>query len=291
MPVTFKDQATEMIILAPSGSLKNWASDTVTDTSVAMPVPQLVYDGATEVDVIDGVNRGVAVLKRSRGNAGNAVDALTVVSDDGIPANNKAHKLRVDAESDGLYRTNPAETIAFYAPGDPEPITRAIIGSDVDMVWDEPLQRLFIGLSDVTRGHNVGAVTNKSGGVCSVLVGKVDANQKITLYPVLKNPSSYLFADVRNPDAASFVEKDAGNYNKYILGFYENNTNNNNTTTPVDLFASARAVRTMHTSTGKSYLIVNGGVGSRTNNPRNVNTQIYAMPLVDEGNDAGFVGF
>ncbi|MBX9831236.1 hypothetical protein K2X40_04735 [Candidatus Babeliales bacterium] len=270
-----KDTATSAIILAEKGSVKNWASDTVTDTGAAMGIPSLVYDGNTEVFSVDGTNRGIAVLKR-------AGDALTVVTHDATKPSS-ARKLRVDAESDGLFRKmgvndDPAQTLAFYAPGDPEPITRALIGADVDMFWDEPLQRLYVGLSDVTRGHDIGAVTDKSGGVCSVLVGHVDdANQKITLYPVIKNPSSYLFADDRDPDHAPGTPADIGNFNKYILGFYEKNSKAN------DLFASARAVRTMHTSTGKSYLIVNGGVGSRANNPRNVSTQVYAVPLADDG--------
>ncbi|MBY0353938.1 hypothetical protein K2W90_06255 [Candidatus Babeliales bacterium] len=271
-----KDASTA--ILVNMDSLKTWASDTVVDTGMT----KLIYDGATDVSVIDGVNRGIAVLKFARDGAGNALEALQVVTHDATKLSS-ARKLRVDAESDGSIRKigvteKPAQTLAFYAPGDQEPITRALIGADVDMFWDEPLQRLYVGLSDVTRGHEIGAVTDKSGGVCSVMVGQVDdANQKITLYPVIKNPSAYLFADDRDPDHAPGTPADTGNFNKYILGFYEKNTK------AEDLFASARAVRTMHTSTGKSYLIVNGGVGSRTNNPRNVSTQVYAVPLADDG--------
>ncbi len=123
-------------------------------------------------------------------------------------------------------------------------ITRAAqVGGFGDMYWDSRLGRLFIGLTDVKRVDPA-----EGGGVVSLLVGRIENNSLVVEPAVALNLN---FFDLNSDD--------------FIFGFYSNNV--------VDLKASVRKIRTMHTSTGYSYVIINASVENR-------NDVVYAIPLV-----------
>lgn len=117
--------------------------------------------------------------------------------------------------------------------------------------WDEKLSRLYLG-TGVTAG-NVGATDR----AISVLVGEVNATGNYGVLDFLPTVA----------DTAAFANVATG-----IVYTNQNAT------------VVARHVKTMHTSTGHAYLIVNGGNGA--NNA--VGNLVYAVPLV-QGNDTATV--
>lgn len=285
--------------IIPANSVKTWKSAEIAD---ADGVVSRYGDGKTSIAGAEGKYRGIAVLKNNQ-------DSLTVWKNEkpdftavgGAGTDRYASYLKTDVEDDLIDRKdNPVRSIAFSAPCDANPISNAVLGSGVDMFWDEPLQRLYIGLSDVTRGAPTGAVWNKSGGVCNVLMGKWDNNvdsSVFKLYPVIKNVNSYLFQDDITPDAAP-AKHDVGHFRDYIFGFYLNDKNTiPSPSVPLKTvvkgkddnpIASAKKVRVMHTSTGLDYLIINGGVATEATKD-SVNAQVFAVPLVGINGDKGFV--
>lgn len=129
-------------------------------------------------------------------------------------------------------------------------ITQAA-GGDVDLgdiYWDASLQRLFIGLVDAHRNSTV-----NPGGVVSVLVGRLDGDKLIIESAI--NLTQALFSLSQRTD---------------IIGSYYNVLAN--------IISSAFKLKTMKTSTGKNYLIVNGYTGLvATDDWKN---RIYALPIV-----------
>ncbi|MCK4650966.1 hypothetical protein KAT08_02200 [Candidatus Babeliales bacterium] len=124
----------------------------------------------------------------------------------------------------------------------------AQIGGLGDMYWDSSLNRLFIGLTSVERVNDA-----IDGGVISLLVGRIVDGKLIIETAVTGN--------------ADLFENNSSNF---IFGFrYDDDVN---------VSASVRKIKTMHTSTGKSYLIVNSGVGIGS-----IKNEVYALPLVKTG--------
>lgn len=119
---------------------------------------------------------------------------------------------------------------------------------DVDfgsMYWDPNLQRLFIGLINAKKSN-----VNDAGGAVSVLVGRLDEN-KLIIEPVIALEQN-LFTE---------------NSGDHVLGFYYiNNT---------DIASDCFNIKTMKTSTGKNYLIVNGVTSTAIEKDK-----IFAFPLV-----------
>ena len=119
--------------------------------------------------------------------------------------------------------------------------------------WDEPLQRLYIGMSQITTNTQF-----DPAGARSVIVARlaVDANN---------NPTGALtFEKIASDDAFTTTS------NSLVVGAFQYADQS-----PLTL--GVRNLRTMHTSTGKSYLIVHGG----NDNPGN---RIFALPLVNNNN-------
>ena len=112
------------------------------------------------------------------------------------------------------------------------------------MYWDDQLQRLYIGLELTTSG-----ITDN--GAKAVVVGQVQNCGALELHNIA-------------PDAA-FTAGETGN----IVGTINEDDEQQS--------IWIHHIRTMHCSTGPSYLIVNGGVLT-TDEGNNV---IYALPLVD----------
>ncbi|MFC1894338.1 hypothetical protein ACFLYH_00125 [Candidatus Dependentiae bacterium] len=131
----------------------------------------------------------------------------------------------------------------------------ARVGGLGDMYWDSTLKRLFIGLIGVERTN-----ANAAGGAISILVGRIENNVLIVEPCVALN-------------AALFT----ANTNEFVLGFYRDN--------PVVSKSFAYKLRTMHTSTGYSYLIVNGGITNL-----NIKNRFYALPLIKGGDVIANIG-
>lgn len=143
----------------------------------------------------------------------------------------------------GIKAQEVDQTIPEVGFGTDQP---TIVPNQVLLTWDDPLQRLFIGLQLAT-GPTAG------DGALSVIVASVSATGALTLYNIA-------------PDGAFSAA---------------NQTNIVGVITPTGtLNLSTQQMQVMHTSTGASYLIVNGG----NDIAANVGNQIYALPLVDVGN-------
>lgn len=128
-----------------------------------------------------------------------------------------------------------------------------------DMYWDSTLQRLFVVLTSVTQED----VTDNGGVVC-LLVGRLDSDKLIL--------ESSIELD------GSFFKKNAIGNN--VVGFYADDNN--------QYYASGYKVRVMHTSTGFSYLIINGG--KEITNDGGAKVSVYALPIVKKNNDKEKIG-
>ncbi len=256
---TFDDTAND---LADAGAAKTWVS-LQSDTS---------DDVGANVAVVDGSNRGIAILQDDG-------TSLVVRNPDNVTnIGTKARKVNLDARRDSFVFFDTADAaqrgISFFHPGTQNPITRATIGDDVVMHYDQPLERLYLGFSDITRGADTGSVSDYSGGVCSVLMGRKNAtSNSFEFFPVISNVSAKLFTD------------DSKNH---AIGFHQ--VKKSDPDDDIELHARVHNLKTMHTSTGKSYLIVNGGV-EEVNNITTVNTPVYAFPLISDDAFLEAVGF
>lgn len=211
----------------------------VSDSKSEMPTVQAWGDP-------NGVNRGIAVLNQ--------------VDDTGLNVNSTTKlDVTVDARVVGFTDANESE------------MQTALIGNRVAMYWDEHLQSLYIGLSNVRRDDVAHA-----GGVTSIVVGKFGDVPSLTFNPITKTLAVILFD-----------QSDEGSSD--ILGFYRYTDQQN------PFSASTFHLRVMHTSTGKDYLIMNGGVDTRDNQaePSVLGTQVYAVPLVGQDDEVnkGFAGY
>lgn len=186
-------------------------------------------------------NRGVVLLSVDADPA----NGLT-------PTNARAVNLNVTALLANLNGTQP---VAFKSAGG---INNAVLGNGVDVVWDQKLQRFYMGFNSITRNAN-----NLIGGVVSVVVGKYNAAGNNVEYLPLFNPTV---------DPATFFTNNTPNG---IIGFRYDAVG----TKPA--VASAYKVRVMHTSTGRSYLIVNGGVIDDAAEINMAKPLVYALPLLD----------
>ncbi|MBD3272776.1 hypothetical protein GF385_00295 [Candidatus Dependentiae bacterium] len=115
-----------------------------------------------------------------------------------------------------------------------------------DMYWDSNSGRLFIGLVGAKRSNFAA-----NGGAVSILVARLDEDKILKVESVL-NLDSSLFTD---------------NSSNHVLGFYSTNA--------TDLITNCYKLRTMQTSTGKNYLIVNGATSTTDNK-----NKIYAFPVL-----------
>ncbi|MFA5074926.1 MAG: hypothetical protein WC436_02375 [Candidatus Babeliales bacterium] len=126
-----------------------------------------------------------------------------------------------------------------------------------DMYWDSNLQRLFIGLLSAKQTAN-------NAGLIGLLVGRVENNNLVIESSISLN-------------STNFNE----NTDTYGVGFYH--TDNN-----LNIKNSIYKVRTMHTSTGYTYLIINGGVYEfGVANKTNI---VTALPLVQSSSTVSNIG-
>lgn len=121
------------------------------------------------------------------------------------------------------------------------------------LYWDKELKRLYIGINQITANTTIG------DGARSIIVANPETNGIDSFYNIA-------------PDSA-FAQGDL----TQIVGVITGDTNYQT--------LGAKFIRTMHTSTGKSYLIVNGGnADAQASLPTSDITPgntIYALPIVD----------
>lgn len=186
---------------------------------------------------------------------------LQMQSRNGSVAQDFAYRLNIEPHStQKKYPVSPlleTEQVQVSFTDDPSGcpyITGAFVGPIVDMHWNKKLKRLYVGLGQVT-GEN-----RRKGGVVSVLVGRVDeASNTMIMHPIF--PFDYA--------KKLFPSNDISR----IVGYFHSDASR--------MIASALKVRTMSTSTGQEYLIVNGGV-DRLYDKARLSPLVWALPLVPQ---------
>lgn len=129
-----------------------------------------------------------------------------------------------------------------------------ITNTNLDFIWDDPLQRMYIPIT-----LQINPANNGNLGGRSIAMGIVDSGGHLTIRAIA-------------PDSAFTLDT----FNQ-IIGLEKSMTD---VTQPI---ITANKVRVMHCTTGPSYLIVNGDI-QRDTNPiidNSINNTIYALPLVD----------
>lgn len=211
----------------------------------------------------DGIDRGVSIVKAENTKL--------------VPAQ-KAVKL--DAMAYNLTNTSATVNLAFYDNADTvgnNAITHAQLGEKVAMYWDDKLKRLFIGLE---ARRDSASELNKAGGILNIAVGRFDkANASAPVADVFKissiveSPSKALFYDtsaVSDPNKKNVIDR--------VVGFYfDSSSNPPDAKIPfnTDVVLATEMIRTMHTSTGKDYLITLGRMSDGVTTVR----EVYALPL------------
>jgi len=126
------------------------------------------------------------------------------------------------------------------------------IGDNAVLHWDEPLQRLYIGLKEITSSDSANA------GVRSVIVARTNENDSLS------------FSAIAPDGAFTSGETDE------IVGVLAESEK-----------IGVHHLGVMHTSTQRDYLIVNGGNAEGDTVPGNV---VYALPLYNDPSDPDLHG-
>lgn len=197
---------------------------------------------------------GFIRLKKSADGTSLRVQGLT-----GLVGDDIAYRLHTRAPH--LFADTPVVSIRAVYCGN----AAAAIGQGVTMVWDEYLKRLFVGLTGVT-GKN-----STPGALCGLLVGLVDSKNQLLLQTPLEVPQ---LDELLIPSKTD----------RYGIGYISVTD-----ATQQDCLLFHLGV--MHTSTGRHYLIANGGVatvGDAVSNRTRLGN-VFALPLVATG-DSDTVG-
>lgn len=207
-------------------------------------------NGTTWEDpTVAGDNRGIAVIQ---------------------PANPPTSLLVRDATN----FANPAKAQEFILTPDKNfvafddvnaTIDTAELGPNVDMFWNKNLQRLYVGLENVHRDDPA-----KEGGILGLVMGRIDpaGNGSLVLQPVVSDVKKALFYDGATPNVIDRV-----------VGFYADGVVANDGDKPFSV--SVKQMRSMRTTTGKDYVIVNSNVGFAGVGGQNI-SGIFALPVLGE---------
>jgi hypothetical protein len=122
------------------------------------------------------------------------------------------------------------------------------IGPFATMYWDDQLQRLYIGLELTTS-------TSINSGAKAVVVGEIENCGKLNFHNIAPNAAF----EVGSSDQGHTIVGTINDTSDQKIIWIHN-------------------LRTMHCSTGPSYLIVNGGILTTDDEGNNI---LYALPLVD----------
>jgi len=176
-------------------------------------------------------------------------DSIVLTQSDAENGTTTSKAKRVDPTIDEL-------KIPTYSTSDPI-ITVTDIGIEVCLHWDDKLQRLYIGIESLRTN------TTTQAGARSIIVARV-----------VNTNGLMSFAEIA-PDTA------------FTPGATNQIVGAKKTAMQTPLTIGALYLRTMHTSTGKSYLIVNGGNGVMVDSTTVVpGNRIFALPLVDVNDPA-----
>lgn len=226
----------------------------------AVPAMGQDFDAASPA----GDNRGIAVLRR-------AVDDLTIINND------KATKLDLAAYDLNDPAKKPLVRFAFFNGADAADfanhIDNAKLGNTAAMFWDDTFQRLFIGV-DAKRN-----MASKAGGVLNLAVGRLEKDPAVAtattadvlmISPIVENPTKDLFYKAGAQATINTIDK--------VVGFYFDSTSNavaGTIDTAAEASLATEIIRSMHTTTGKDYLIIAGKLFDGATTVR----EIYAIPL------------
>lgn len=136
-------------------------------------------------------------------------------------------------------------------------ISTDIISFDVSqasLYWDDQLERLFIGLIDV-KATNLPATTDTTTVLCAV--GRFDTSGTFIMEPIIALNQNLITDNQKN-----------------YLGFKQTK---DSASSPV---GSLFKLGIMHTSTGRAYLIAQGGVCTDETEKAQLGSLIFALPLV-----------
>lgn len=195
--------------------LKDAAGTDVTNGVVALAgsssyVFALVGSAGKTFDALDANDRGVAVLQKKVG--GTTPPATDSSTDTATSSQSSLAQLNASdfTSTDGIVAsrldvsTTP-QLFSFVDPSATNPIAKAWVGTNASMVWDEKLQRLYVGLSDVSRDD-----ANKEGGCLALTMGLIDVQANggtspaLRFVPVVKNIGKDLFYK-KTGDAANYA--------------------------------------------------------------------------------------
>ncbi len=204
-------------------------------------------NGATWRDATDNLSNGIACLVSTNNSLQqtNANDVTVFDTPQAMPINFEAGDNPMIAFSHGTFNA------VFGTDNASDP-------NNVAMHWDSNLQRLFIGLNQVQPGSDT-----SGSGVVSLLIAGISTDKKTPfIKPIVNNPNEVILP--------------AADQTKQIIGCGINSTTN---------AISTLLVKTMRTSTGKDYAIVNGGSIANIATINTVNSWVYALPIMPAGND------
>lgn len=149
-------------------------------------------------------------------------------------------------------------TGSFLIPGGATALT--MIGANPAFCFDEQLNRLYVGIQ-ATATASGGA--GQTSGICAV-----------GIYPVSLVGTTITVGAQLVPAGSATDMANVFSATDKIVGISQNNTASS---------ASILKLRTMHTSTGMAYLIVNGNIGASATAglALQVANQVFAVPLVN----------
>lgn len=169
--------------------------------------------------------------------------------------------------------------LAFYSQEDAvgdKAITKAKIGEKAAMFWDDKLQRLFIGLE---ARRDPDTEINKAGGVLNLAVARLEKKATtpepttadlVKISPIVQAPDKVLFYDATTPDTINIVDR--------MIGFYFDSGSEppaSKISYDTDVFLATDMIKTLHTTTGRDYLITVG----RFSDGEQMKREVYALPL------------
>lgn len=202
------DPVTGSVLASPV--LKDAAGSDITNGVVSVAgsnnfVFALVGQAGKAFDSVAANDRGVAVIKK-------ATESATAAAHDAAAAPSGLVQLNASdfAATDGLAAarldvTTTSQLFSFVDVAATNPIAQASVGTSASMVWDEKFQRLYVGLSGVSRDN-----ATREGGCLSVAMGLLDqqanggASPSLRFVPIVKDIKKQMFY-VNNGYAAHYA--------------------------------------------------------------------------------------
>lgn len=189
---------------------------------------------------------GSGIVRLKQKTAGGELGVVDLA--DGANFNGAAYKIDLTAGTAAEYpNTDNNTTSVNFAFGT---ATGVINSPIVDLFWSQSMQGFYIGLTGATG-------TAQPGTIISTLYGYVTSDGLLRCYAIT------------NPN----VVQNVGNrIMTNGIAYYD--------AAAASVPLSAFKVRTMQTSTGRDYIIINGGVAATTGGANALKQKIFAFPIV-----------